>query len=761
LLSCGGITALGKPSLLEEVIDYDHGTVKRVGPFAFLAPGVGIPPGRRKSRAISNKAKLRLVLLSELELATKLSDGEVLSNVGELIRDYEGKIDGIVINGGLAYIPDRYSRLRGERLDLVEDRLRERYGRRVYKEVKRGANNSDSVEDLVEAARLARAQMRNIALEAKKKGIPIMYIYGTTDYRNVKMIMEALERLGRRNQRAHKKQSRSKLEDLDEDLDEDEPEEIEDWLPDEAESLLSVIPEDYKFKASDWKSVDKNGIKDKANDIYRHLLHVIFGDADLTVYKRFENFAGDNRPDAEIRINGLRVKVFHAINGLTSGLNEGKPTDRNLKLVVDYASLDAKHGRLGDIYITGRGSATEFVAVNFQGRENPVLIMNQGPLLDIDRQFRLRESFNRTDIAKRLFQFEDSAMSILTLRENGVVEIDHIDLTGIRKKIWPGTLEEELSSGSMYELTTLTDWHVGSAYADEVAMEAVPGLIEKSVVPREYRNLFDGGDMVDGGNDKAQRTKMSQPRVPPPEDLLNSLESVLQKRKSRTRRKILESLLHDVVYGHSETDIGRQLDRLFSYIAPLGELFSTVYATNGNHFEKATGNGSEARAKAFVYRNGGAQVVFPDELQENGQNPTMGPYVLTLVHSPGYRGGLDARTTLMNTLKTTGQNLVDVVAAADCHEAGIAFSFTKRDDEWRTLIAMTAPSLQRATEFERYVLHKLDYTKGMSRLYLPTDPSIGTSLVKYQLIPAQTMHAEVEGLSGSRFHRVVTRIMAE
>ncbi|MCL4372688.1 hypothetical protein M1384_01335, partial [Candidatus Parvarchaeota archaeon] len=451
----------------------------------------------------TSDSRLRLLVMSELELATKLSNKDVLNNLGQMIKNYEGKIDGILINGGLAYIPDKYSRLRGERLDLVEDRLKEKYGEEIYNEVKRGKNDSDSVDDLTEAARLAKIQMKSIAYEAKKRNIPLYYIYGVTDYKNVKMIIEALERLSRRNNKEEEKikiNKKNKKQDK-----------LEDKMPDEIERIMSIIPENYKFKASQWKTSDKKGIKDKANDIYLHLLNMMLnggknGD-NIKVYKRFENFLGekeDNDPDGEILINGLKVKVFHAINALTAGLNEGKPSDRNINMIVDYANLDAQYGRLADIYITGRGSATEFTALDYQSRKDPVLILNQGPLMDIDKQFRLRASLNKTDVSKRLSQFEDSGISFLSVYNDKSIEIDHIDISGIKKGINPYKIDKEKTEGSLYEIVQISDWHVGNAASDYEAMEKVPEIINKRQIPKDKRILFVGGDMVDGGNDKAQ-----------------------------------------------------------------------------------------------------------------------------------------------------------------------------------------------------------------------------------------------------------------
>jgi predicted HTH domain antitoxin len=703
--------------------------------------------------------KLRVVIASELELATKLSNKEILNNLGGIIKNYEGKIDGIVINGGLAYIPDKYSRLRGERLDLVEDRLKEKYGEEVYNEVKRGKTDSDSIDDLTEAARLARIQMKTLVYEARKKNIPIYYIYGVTDYKNVKMIIEALERLSRRNNKEEEKAKTNKKN--------KKQNKLEDKMPDEIERIMSIIPESYKFKASKWKTSDKKGIKDKANDIYLHLIGMVLNNGksgdNIKVYKRFENFIGeheDNNPDAEILINGLKVKVFHAINALTAGLNEGKPSDRNINMIVDYANLDAQYGRLADIYITGRGSTTELTALDYQSRKAPVLILNQGPLLDIDRQFRLRASLNKTDVSKRLSQFEDSGISFLSVYKDNSVEMEHIDITGIKKGIDPYKIDKDKANGSLYEIVQISDWHVGNAASDYEAMEKVPNIVNKSQVPKDKRVLFVGGDMVDGGNDKAQRTKMSLPRSPSPEEFLRKLEDILDDSDKDRAKTNFVSELHKMVYGNSDIDLGQQEKRLDEYLRPLGPLFEKAYVVGGNHFERATGNGSEGRMIGPKFENNGTkEVIYVDDYLLRGETPYLDKYGLLQMHSAGYRGGADARTSLMNTVKNTGKDLVDIAMAGDCHEAGIKFALKKKDEEWRTMAAITVPALENETYFESYIIHKPNYTKGISELYVPTDTTIGTSYLKYRLIPLQTIRNEIRTEGGSRYDRLLDSLL--
>ncbi len=704
-------------------------------------------------------SKLKLLVMSELELATKLSDKEVLDNLGSIIKNYNEKIDGIIINGGLAFVPDKYSRLRGERLDLLEDSLKEKYGEEIYNYVKHGKNDSDSVDDLTEAARLARIQMKSIAYEAKKKGIPLYYVYGVTDYKNVKMIIEALERLSRKNRLDDEKQKSNKKN--------NKKNKLEDKVPDEVERIMSIIPESYKFKASQWKTSDKKGIKDKANDIYIHLLNTILSEGknenNIKVYKKFENFLGEkegNDPDAEILINGFKVKVFHAINALTAGLNEGKPTERNINMIVDYANLDAIQGRLADIYITGRGSATEFTALDYQSRDDPVIILNQGPLMDIDHQFKLRASLNKTDVSKRLSQFEDSAISILSITNDNSIELEHIDINGIKLKVNPSKMNKELPKGSMYDISQVSDWHVGNRASDYEAMERVPEIIDKSPIPKDKRILFVGGDMVDGGNDKAQRTKMSLPSAPSPEEFIGQLENILKTEDKDKAKKDFIAALHSVVYGNSDIDLGQQEKRLDKYLKPLAPLFDKAYIVGGNHFERATGNGSEGRMIGPKFENGGTrEVIYVDDYLLRGGIPYLDKYGLLMLHTAGYRGGVDARTSLMNIIKNTGKDLVDIAMAGDCHEPGIKFALKKKDGHWSTMSAITVPALENATYFEDYIIHKPSYTKGISELYVPVDNSIGTSYMKYRLIPLQTIKEEINASGGSKYYKTINNLL--
>ncbi len=723
------------------------------------------PPKKQEKR--EEDVQLRLMLLSDMELGTKLNDFLVDYKIGEIIKNYNKRIDEVIINGGLAYIPDRYSRWRGERLDLLEDQLKEKYGEDIYKEVKKGGSKTDTVDDLKEAARLSHFQVSNIIKQADNKGIGISYFNGNTDYRNIKMIMEALEKLGRKN-------SRKKGEDSEEKKN----------GGDELGRLLSFIPEGYTFKASDWKTTDKQGIKDKAIKIYTHIISTIFGDGNVKkkvkFYKRFENFLGtsndkENNPE-EFTINGLKVKVFDSISGLTTGLSEGMPSKMHEKNTEKYATEDAKMGRLADVYITFGSMTTEFGAVNFGGRERPVYFFNQSPLLDVDKQFRLKAAFNKTRDSKALLGDVDASLSIVTIYKDGTFEVDRLTIDGIRNGVNMSEIESKLKEGSMHEVVGTSDWHVGSQFAMYEEINYLSKLIDRvTYVPKGLgkKHAVYTGDEVDGGNDKLSRTRMQVSYLKPPEELLpeleNDLNSGLEEALKSDSIEAIEAkvkyikdkwsaTLSDILYGNPTIDITAQFNRLSYYIKPLSQKFDDNYLVGGNHTEKATGNGSEGHVIAPIIRGGDSKVINVDEYLLRNEFPKIGNYKAYIIHSAGYRGGLDPATTLFDDVVKMGAD-VDLAIAGDCHEPRIKFGIRRRENEWRSLIAMTTPALQKYTTFESNIVHKLNYTKGVSILYLPADESLGSSYTKYKFIPAQTIDTYMNADGGTRVSNLVDKFV--
>ncbi|MGC8698707.1 MAG: hypothetical protein ACP5RE_00780 [Candidatus Acidifodinimicrobium sp.] len=721
--------------------------------------------------------QLRLLLLSDMELGTKLNDPLVDYNIGEIIKNYDKRIDGIIINGGLAYIPDKYSRWRGERLDLLEDKLKERYGNEIYREVKKGGKKNDTVDDLKEAVRLARFQVSNIVKQANDRGIDILYFNGNTDYRNIKMIMEALERLGRNNSR--------RSEDADDDIVAD----------DDLSRLLSILPEDYIFKASDWKTTDKKGIKDKAINIYSHIISTIFGNGDakrkVKFYKRFENFLGTStkgkdNPE-EFAINGLKVKGFDSIDGLTIGLSEGIPSKMHEKNTERYAMEDAKLGRLADLYITFGSMTTEFTAANFSGRDRPVYFFNQSPLLDIDKQLRLRAAFNKTRDSKILNRDVDSSLSIITVYKDGIFEIDRLTVDGIRKNVNISEIESKLKDGSMHETVGTSDWHVGSQFAMYEEINYLPKLVDRvTYVPKGLgrKHAIYTGDEVDGGNDKLSRTRMQVTYLKPQEEIISDLdknltsglEDVLKsdsveaiEARLKQIKETFSNTLGDILYGNPTIDITAQFNRLSYYIKPLSRKFDDSYIVGGNHAEKATGNGSEGQIISPMIRDVDSKVVLVDEYLLKNEFPRIGNYKAYITHSAGYRGGLDPATALFEDVVRMGAD-VDLAIAGDSHEPRIKFGIRRVAAaqnngqnspavRWGSLISMITPALQRYTTFESNIIHKLNYTKGVSVLYLPADESISSSYVKYRFIPAQTIDMYMNLDGGTRIDNLVDKLI--
>ncbi len=692
------------------------------------------------------KEKLGLVLLSELQLATRLSDPQVLYEVGERIKEHPGRIDAVVINGGLGYVPNKFSKRRTERLDLLEDRLKERYGREVYKEVKQGASDTDSIDSLEEAARLARVQMHNIYKQASAKGAKIYYVFSESDYKNVEVLISAIEKIRKQIGRQMDKDN-ARYDDLDfGGLKGVEPE------------LLDFIKQSYKAKASEWKNKDKEGIKDVALQIYRKWVNSIFSengkDADsdaLVVLKRLEN---------DVEINGLNVRISHSIDGLTFGNSEGKPTESGTLRAIDRANQDAMQGRLADIYLRAHESKTHVTAVDYRayGHEKPVYLINSGPLQDLDTLIRLRASWNKTTETKRLEQGVDSAMTIFTLYKDAAYDSRHISLGALQAKTKVSKLEENLDK-NMYEFTEASDFHVGAANPDgRTNIEMIEAMlleIKRSKVPRQRRHIAFEGDMLHAAGDKYQRTDIAWSAGGNYDDLLKEME------KAKTPEE-KEEFFRNSIYGRAILDMGAQAEQLAGYYVEFAKAYGHAHFIPGNHVQTAASNASEGGFMAGTFKAVGTllqppeetEIVHPDKLALKGKNPHLGPYTLSEKHSPGYRTAMDAGTAIAKQAVKVGDN-IDMAVAGDCHEEHEVYQAKKVGEKWMVLRAHTSASAQLRTSFEKTILAKPYYTKGFSTTYLPVDPEIGTSYIIHSFVPEYALQKLLKENGGSKLEKIV------
>ena len=713
---------------------------------------------KKEKASVTDNGKLRLVLMAELELASKLSNQNVLYNVGEVIKKYDKRLDGIVINGGLSQIPNKYSKLRGERFDLLEDNIRKVYGDKVYRQVKGKDGESDSIDSLDEAAKLARVQMSNITAQAKDKGIPIYYVFAENDYKNVESLIASLEKISNyfKKHDVEEKEESGELE-------------VTGVDPD----LITYIQSAYKMNASQWKNKDKEGIKDIALRMYKGWIASIFvGDdsknAPVNIIetdsekekkpRKAQSFMPLKRFENNIEINGKKIRLMHAINGLYTGNSEGKPTERGDILAVNNANLDAVHGRLADIYIRAHESATHFTVVDFKSDgtassagDKTVYLMNVGPLQNISAQIKRHESWNKTIESKRVDQPEDSGVTIFSLESDGRVELQHIGYRALSDGVDVTKLEKGAKK-NLAEIVAISDTHFGapSTVSAYEVMEGIPLELEKSRIPKKNRYLLLLGDIPHGGADKATYTDILWPQRG---NYVEALEQ-LEKAKSPEEKT---SVLRELVYGVSMPDLGEQVsvanDLLLSKIA---KMFGTAYTVDGNHVQKAAGNAGEGGVLEPLLKAGGTdKVIRPDKLIRAGKDVRLGPYGVFMLHSAGYRGGMDPATALDIKTRRTGSNVVHLSFAGDCHEAHVMFSSRYVNGKWDTGMSSTSAALQDVTTFEKNILSKNKYTRGISRMYVPLDQSVGTSYIRYDFIPASALMNTLKGAGGSRLEKIV------
>ncbi|MCL4399219.1 hypothetical protein M1293_01765, partial [Candidatus Parvarchaeota archaeon] len=454
---------------------------------------------------------------------------------------------------------------------------------------------------------------------------------------------------------------------------------------------------------------------------------------------------------------------YHAINGLTAGRSEGKPTENSVNMTIKRVEKDAMHGRLADIYLTAHQVSTDFTAIDFQSKETPTYILNQGALWDIDKKDELRSKWIYASDMKA--EDEDSGISIFTLYDDYSVDIQHIDFTGLNEKLDINAMEKEADK-KLQEMSNLSDLHIGAADTKYNIIEAAIDRLSASKVPKDKRYLFLLGDILHAGNDKASRTKILFPTSNIQEETISKLEKELgnAKTKEELKQKIV-SVFEDVLYGASTPDIGRQNRRANYYLRPLIDKFGTMITVPGNHGEK-TMNGDESGMFGPNFENGGTKVEYIDDLLLKDEIPNIGGYNMFIIHSPGFRGGYDAGTTLMKTVENEGRDTTDMALAGDCHEPHLKFIAKKKTvqngkqnaGKWKTLIAVTAPSLERYSRFESEVVKKPRFSRGISRIFLPDDQNIGTSYSRYNFIPEYTLKIYAEA-NGSKAENVINKYL--
>ena len=170
--------------------------------------------------------------------------------------------------------------------------------------------------------------------------------------------------------------------------------------------------------------------------------------------------------------------------------------------------------------------------------------------------------------------------------------------------------------------------------------------------------------------------------------------------------------------------------------------------------QKAASHASETGLYGPVFSAAGADVIYADQVSRDNAPINLGGYKAYMLHSPGYRGGVDAGTALLKKAIKTGSD-VDFAFAGDCHEEHAVYVSKKVDGKWKTMFACTSAALQDRTTFESEIISKNDFTKGFEVTYVPSDTNIGTSYIRHVFVPSQAMHDILKENGGSRLEKIV------
>ncbi len=691
--------------------------------------------------------KANVIFLSELELATKLADYEVLKNIAKLVRESPYKIDRIVINGGMPYVANRYSKQKGEYIDLLEDRINERYGTEIYENVRGKYKGKDGgVDTLYEAFALAHYSLMDILKIAYEKRIPIEYVISDKDYNNVQMIITALEKVQKASKRRSKKGKKAAK----------SLKEIFSDNKDIDQSIISFIEDNDSFGVSKWKNKDKTGIKDVAVRLYNNKL------VEMLTYsegnKKNKVIISNNLVN-RFEINGVKFNVMHAVNGRYNGNSFVTPLINGQKRMIDQIHKDYTiNGKVDDVYVRTHESMLDFTAIEVEDSK-PIWLLATPPLQDLNALTKRSESWGKSVDSKRLDQPFDTGVVLFSISNDGRAYVRHISHSLIKSGGGPFAIEK-----NMKKIILVGDTHVGAPSVNEQKtayelLEATSLDIAHDKLDSKDRYTLFLGDLAQGGIDKAARSDIiDNKRL----GYSRSLESLVSASDHPDYDKILNEL-RESVYSVSIQNLGAQLKETYKVINNIAKLSSRIAFVNGNHVAKAALHANEADMIGGAFEHiGGNKVDYPDELRFRGEKYEIFGYKANALHTTGYHGGRDGGRANIDLIENTGTDAY-LQFAGDEHMLHLNI-VVKKDDKGdeKTLVAAKPFAYQDYTSFERDIIKKGPSPRGYAALYVPEDPeTIGTKYVIFEAVPETALDYTLKVNGGSTIEKIATKLFLE
>ena len=687
--------------------------------------------------------KTTVLFASELELSTKLFDYGAAKNLANIIRNSPYKIDRIVINGGMPYVANRYSKQKGEYIDLLEDRIYERYGKEIYEAVKGKYKGRDGgVDSMDDAFNLGHYALLDVLKAAYEKNIPIDYVISDKDYNNVlQTIITTLEKV-QKAAKSYRKNSKKAAASLTEIFSKNKGVD---------QSIISLIEDNDEFGVSKWKNKDKTGIKDVAVRIYNTKL------MDMLTYSeenRKNKVIISNNLVNRFEINGVKFNVMHAVNGRYNGNSFVTPLINGQKRTLEQVRKDyAINHKTDDVYVRTHESMLDFTATEVEDSK-PIWLLATPPFQDLNALTKRSESWGKSVDSKRLDQPFDTGIVMFSVSNDGRAYIRHMTHSLIKSGVDPFKIEDK-----MKKIVLVGDTHIGAPSSDKVRtayelLEATPLDLAKSKIGEDSYALF-LGDLSQGGIDKATRSDIIDNKKL---GYTKSLERLISDSAVPDYQKTLSDLRENL-YSVSIQNLGAQLKDTYKIIGDIAKLSSRMAFVNGNHVAKAALHANEADIIGGAFEHiGGQKVDYPDELRFRGDKYEIFGYKANALHTTGYRGGRDGGRANMDLIYSTGTDAY-LQFSGDEHmlHLNIALKKDENGDE-KALIAAKPFAYQDYTSFERDIIKKGPSPRGYAALYVPEDSKgVGTKYVIFEAVPETALDYTLKVNGGSDVEKLARK----
>jgi hypothetical protein len=701
---------------------------------------------------LDSEPKANVLVLSNIALSTKLSDPDVLYNVGQFIKNSPYKIDAIIMLGGAYRYPlnalNSNSRSDKSSLAMLEDDIKGRYGARVHKAIKGKNSGSNSVDTLEDATLLAKYEMRPIIEAAAEKNIPISMIYGPKDYANVgdriKQLLKSHKRSSNINKQSHENKDDDDLDTVLRDLD-----------PEIIQHLKS-----QNIDASAWRNLDEDGIVDIANKIYKEEVLDTF----LSYKKKDETVYSANIiktiEDVRLKVNGVEFSVSPAINATANidiygGIKEPEPLLNGERRAIEKANRDWREGRLADVYIWGHEARTYYTAIKYNTdteSETPSKVahfLHVSPLHDDSVLRKKKSSGNVTKDVKRSDLY--SGITMFTVMKDGRTQTRVINYRTLKEGVNPKELEKD-----MIKIYGISDTHIGASsynpeggYTEYELLEALLEDIKHDGINKDKRYTILGGDMLQGAVDKIMRGDIQDPQKMQYGDVIRDLY--------KTERDIsydrMVRRVREMVYGEPIINLGDQLNKSAIFLKELTDIgFKAFYNLNGNHVEKAANNLHEAEALGAILEANGANVIYPERMMLRRETVHIGPYPAGMQHSIFIRGMDGGRALSERPTRTTSPAVIQY--KGDEHRPHLSLTNKMCNGKMNALVGIGSQAFQDYTTFESNKIGKEPSPQGYISLKVPSNPEIGTGYIVFEMVPNEALENRLRHSGGSSVERL-------